>query len=136
MKTIIKQTLAMIRENRLFTGIYILGTSVAIASTMVIAIILHAKIANVYPEVNRNNTYYLQRASFVSKDNGGTNTWSFSDEAMKEWWYGVKNAKAVSGSKKTTVLLTSQLKPKSAEFTAKYTDPGFFKIFVSNSFYC
>ena len=129
MKTTIKQTLAMIRENRLFTGIYIIGTAVAIASTMVIAIILYVKIANVYPEVNRNNTYYLQRASFVTKDNGFTNTWSFSDEAMKEWWYGVKNAKAVSGNKKATVLLSSQLKSKSAKFAAKYTDPGFFKIF-------
>ncbi|MBO5749609.1 MAG: ABC transporter permease [Bacteroidaceae bacterium] len=129
MKATIKQTLAMIRENRLFTGIYILGTAVAIASTMVIAIILYVKIANVYPEVNRNNTYYLQRASFVTKNNGGTNTWSFSDEAMREWWYGVKNAKTVSGNKKATVLLSSQLKSKSAKFAAKYTDPNFFKIF-------
>ena len=129
MKTVIKQTLAMIRENRLFTGIYILGTAVAIASTMVIAIILYVKIANVYPEVNRNKTYYLQRASFVTKDNGGTNTWSFSDEAMKEWWYGVKNAKVVSGSKKVTALLHSTQKPKSTSFTSIYTDPGFFKIF-------
>ena len=129
MKATIKQTLAMIRENRLFTGIYILGTAVAIASTMVIAIIIYVKIANIYPEVNRDNTYYIDRASFVHKEGGGTNTWAFSDDAMNEWWYGVKNAKVVSGNKKTTVLLHSTQKPKSSSFTSIYTDPNFFKIF-------
>ena len=49
----------MIRENRLFTGIYIAGTALAIASTTIMAIIYYVKIANIYPETNRDKICYL-----------------------------------------------------------------------------
>lgn len=36
----LKQALAMMREERLFSGIYIVGTALAIAFTMVMAVVL------------------------------------------------------------------------------------------------
>ena len=64
MKTIIKQAFAMIRDNRLFTGIYIAGTALAIASTTIMAIIYYIRIANIYPETNRDKICYLKYITY------------------------------------------------------------------------
>ena len=64
MKATIKQALSMIRENRLFTGIYIAGTALAIASTTIMAIIYYVKIANIYPETNRDKICYINYIKF------------------------------------------------------------------------
>lgn len=61
---VLKQALSMIRENRLFTGIYIAGTALAIASTTIMAIIYYVKIANIYPETNRDRICYLNNIAF------------------------------------------------------------------------
>ena len=47
---IIRHALALIREDKLFSTIYIAGTAVAIASAMVIAIFLNIKLADIPPE--------------------------------------------------------------------------------------
>ena len=64
MGLVLKQALSMIRENRLFTGIYIAGTALAIASTTIMAIIYYVKIANIYPETNRDRICYLNNIKF------------------------------------------------------------------------
>ena len=45
----IRHALALIHEDKLFSAIYIAGTAVAIASAMVVALILHIRISNIYP---------------------------------------------------------------------------------------
>ena len=49
---------ALIREDKLFSAIYIAGTAVAIASAMVIAIVFNMLLADIPPEVNRSRTLY------------------------------------------------------------------------------
>ena len=56
---IIRHAFALIREDKLFSAIYIAGTAVAIASAMVIAIVLNIKIADIPPESNRSRTLYV-----------------------------------------------------------------------------
>ena len=46
--------LALIREDKLFSAIYIAGTAVAIASAMVIAIVFHIKLGDIAPESHRS----------------------------------------------------------------------------------
>lgn len=50
---------ALIRADKLFSTIYIAGTAVAIASAMVVAIVLNIMLADIAPEVNRSRTLYL-----------------------------------------------------------------------------
>ena len=50
---------ALIREDKLFSTIYIAGTAVAIASAMVIAIVFNMLLADIPPEVNRSRTLYV-----------------------------------------------------------------------------
>lgn len=55
-KLYLKQSWALIRQNPLFSGFYIVGTGVAIAMTMTLMIIYYVKMAPVYPELNRDRT--------------------------------------------------------------------------------
>ncbi len=56
---IIRHAFALIREDKLFSAIYVAGTAVAIASAMVIAIVFNMLLADIPPEVNRSRTLYL-----------------------------------------------------------------------------
>ena len=54
-----RHAFALIREDKLFSAIYIAGTAVAIASAMVIAIVFNMLLADIPPEVNRSRTLYV-----------------------------------------------------------------------------
>ena len=54
-----KHAIALIREDKLFSAIYIAGTAVAIASAMVIAIVFNMLLADIPPESNRSRTLYV-----------------------------------------------------------------------------
>ena len=66
----IKQALAMMREEKLFSAIHIAGTAMAIAFTMVMAVVYYIKLAPIYPEVNRARTLYFEGIRVVA-ENGG-----------------------------------------------------------------
>lgn len=50
----------MMREEKLYSAMYICGTALAIAFTMLIAEVFYIKVADIAPEVNRSKTYYLE----------------------------------------------------------------------------
>ena len=50
---------ALIREDKLFSTIYVAGTAVAIASTIVVAIFVNILVGDIAPESNRSRTLYL-----------------------------------------------------------------------------
>ena len=54
----LRHAFALIRADKLFSTIYIAGTAVAIASAMVVAIVLNIMLADIAPEVNRSRTLY------------------------------------------------------------------------------
>ena len=55
-KVYLKQAWELLKQNKLFSMLYIVGTGLAIAMTMIMAVVYYAKIAPVYPEANRMNT--------------------------------------------------------------------------------
>ena len=55
----LRHAVALIREDKLFSAIYIAGTAVAIASAMVIAIVFNMMLADIPPESNRSRTLYV-----------------------------------------------------------------------------
>lgn len=59
------------RQNKLFSSIYITGTGLSIAFTMVLFIIYYVKFAPVYPEYNRNRTLVIDMMNVTQKDNPG-----------------------------------------------------------------
>ena len=75
----------MMREDRLFSGIYIVGTALAIAFTMVMAVVYYIKLAPIYPERNRARTIYFEGLR-VEADNGTMGQMGFSSQAYEEWF--------------------------------------------------
>ena len=49
-----RQALTMMRQQRLFTGMYLQGTAVSIALAMILFIIFYIKLGPIYPEYNRH----------------------------------------------------------------------------------
>ena len=80
-----RQALAMMREERLFSSIYIVGTALAIAFTMVMAVVYYIKLAPIYPERNRARTVYFEGLC-IEADNGGKGQTGFSAQAYEEWF--------------------------------------------------
>ena len=57
----IKSALLQAKTDPLFTGIYIAGVTLTITTILTIATLYYIKIAPIYPETNRSNTYYIDK---------------------------------------------------------------------------
>ena len=75
----------MMREERLFSAIYIVGTALAIAFTMVMAVVYYIKLAPIYPEPNRAKTVYFE-GIYIEADNGSMGQTPFSAKAYEDWF--------------------------------------------------
>ena len=85
-----RQALAMMREERLFSGVYIAGTALAIAFTMVMAVVYYIKLAPIYPERNRARTVYFE-GIYIEAESRGAGRCYFGDKAFEEWFLQSKN---------------------------------------------
>lgn len=63
----LKQAWELLRQNRLFSTIYIIGTGLAIALTMTMFIIFYVKLAPIYPEYNRGRMVVLKAVKCYPK---------------------------------------------------------------------
>ena len=85
----IRQALAMMREEKLFSGIHIAGTALALAFTMVMAVVYYIKLAPIYPEPNRQRTVYFNMIEVRLEKDGktrGMTGFGFSEKAFEEWF--------------------------------------------------
>ena len=130
-----KQALALMREEKLFSSIYILGTALAIAFTMVIAVVYYAKLADIAPEVNRSRTVYVKGMARRSVQD--TLRWeptNYSSEEVKEWLYTLKSAEMVSVTYNMNRYTNNRhyLKcdnHKLVPVVARMVDANFFKVY-------
>ena len=67
-KLYLKQAWTLIKQHRLFTGIYVVGTGLSIALVMTMFIIFYVKFAPIYPEYNRNRMIVLKMMKSYPKD--------------------------------------------------------------------
>ena len=133
----IKHALHMMREEKLFSGIYIAGTALAIAFTMVMAIVYYVKLAKIYPEVNRDKMVYIDDLCFMNKEGRVHMTCHFSDYAFEKWFAHAKNVEYVApicspknflpvGSNKRDIIGKNG---KLIEVESQVTNHDFFNIF-------
>ncbi len=127
----IKQAWAMLRQNKLFSVLYIAGTGLAIAMTMTIFIAHYIKVAPIYPETNRANTWALTRVAVKKGANNVANAFS-SYEMLRDWWRELKTPEAVTGVyfafNAQDYVQPGEGKPE-IKVKATYTDPAFFRVF-------
>ena len=133
LKLYLKQAWTLLRQNPLFSGLYIAGTGLAIAMTMIVAEIYYVKLAPVYPEANRSRTLYLTHASFTN----GRSTYNsaLSYPALQDWALHFENAEVISAqyaSWRFTENAYIQPADRSGDFhpQIKLVDPAFFRIYA------
>lgn len=134
-KIYLKQEWELLKQNKLFSVLYIAGTGLAIAMTMIVAMVYYVKIAPVYPEVNRMNTLYLTSCKITAGTEGNRSEyqWAVSYKALQDWFYPAKNALCVSARLDDRMFGNSYIQPadRSGDFPVKVvlTDTHFFRIY-------
>ncbi len=129
LKLYFKQAIELMRQNKLFTGIYIFGTALAIASTTILAEVIYLDVAPIYPDTNRDNVYYLNNSYFKGKNSKSKYVSSYSFKAVNEWFYTLKNVRVVSAEIRSGGIVTVKHNYKNYEFRGAYTDVNFFDIY-------
>ena len=67
----LRQAWTMMKQHRLFTGMYLIGTAVSIALAMTLFIIFYIKLGPVYPEYNRHRMVVIENTSHKIKNQRG-----------------------------------------------------------------
>ena len=123
----------MMKEEKLFSGIYIAGTALAVAFTMVIVMAYNFKIAPVYPEVNRANTYYWQGLRTFNKyEENAEFCFGGVGYKMVERLKKMKSVEKVGVTNFTSgdwLCRMQQLGGERKKGFKKYVDDGFFQVY-------
>jgi len=127
----IRQTLAMMSEDKLYSAMYILGTALAIAFTMLIAEVYYIKIADIAPEVNRSKTYILDNYSYQEEGEMGV----FRTDDFFQLFQKMKTpdcviAEAKHYSDKNQMKLADGFYEQKVNF--RLVEPGFFRFYQFN----
>ncbi|MDL2208060.1 ABC transporter permease [Parabacteroides sp. OttesenSCG-928-O15] len=67
-----KQAWNLLRQEKLFSGIHIIGTGLSITVVMVLSIVYYIKIANIYPETNRDRILIVKSGMEIQKSNNNS----------------------------------------------------------------
>ncbi|MCD8079369.1 MAG: hypothetical protein LUF04_02835 [Bacteroides sp.] len=82
----LKQAWEFMKQNKLYSSLYVAGTALAIAMAMLFVLIYYIKMAPVYPEMNRDRTLVVGAISWIRLDGTYTYNSGLSHEAMKTFF--------------------------------------------------
>ncbi len=125
-----KQAWNEARQHSVYTSLYIAGVALAIALTMIFGVIYFVKMAPIYPEYNRANTYSIEYVTFRDTTNYSSMSGRLGYNAVKEWFYTLKNVEHVTAmtSLGGMTIYTDNNK-EGVRMSSKGVDPDFFKVF-------
>ena len=122
------------RQNKLFTSIYVAGTGLSIAFTMVLFIIYYVKFAPVYPEYNRDRTLVINNMAVAEK---GAEKWNSCNTGasprIAELVKGLPHLDQVGMAMMNSWAGSTVLLPNSneqLEVIPGMVDAGFWKVFT------
>ena len=103
----IRHAFALIREDKLFSAIYVAGTAVAIASAMVIAIYLNILLADIPPESNRSRTLYPLHGFYTKSlaEEGRNFDMRYSTEALDSCFRRLKCVEVATGITEANLVI-------------------------------
>ncbi|MDH6357816.1 ABC transporter permease [Parabacteroides sp. PF5-9] len=128
-----KQAWNRLRQEKVFSFIYVIGTGLSITVVMVLAIVIYMKIANVYPETNRDRMLIVQYAG-VKAENGSVGTSRLSLDVIRQCIYPLQTAEAVSAVYGYWGGNAVQPEGSDEQMSAsvKYVDTGYWNVFSFN----
>ena len=127
----IRHSFALIRADKLFSAIYIAGTAVAIASAMVVALVIHIRISNIYPEEHRDRTVCING---LFEDEDGKFLGSFySPVAVEEVFNHLQCAEVVSANMGSEYVYSftacAEMGKQEVPITPRFTDTNFYRLY-------
>jgi len=124
-----KQAWNLIKQEKLFSSIYIIGTGLSITIVMTLFIVFYIKIGNIYPETNRDRMLIIKGGEVKTKNNTNSSYLSYgiinncikkttSAEAIAMTYYNYEDEYIQLGEG-----------GKQLQVTTKYADEQFWKVF-------
>lgn len=131
-KIYFKQTIAMLKQNRLISVISILGTALAIMMIMVIVMVQHITNVDMSPEINRSRMLYIKNFQQKSRDtiNRSWNAGNLQYKNYKEYLSKIRipEKTAFMGIDQQQVILNVEGLKKAITCSRQRTDGDFWKI--------
>lgn len=127
----LRQSFKLLKQNPLFSSLYVVGTGLAISMVMVLAVLYYIKVGDIYPETHRSRMLVASTVHMQNIENNASNTTgAYSATFVKECFYPLKGVEAVTaiGDVESWFVKVKDVKrPLSA--LVKLTDAGFWKVF-------
>lgn len=130
----LKHAWQLLKDNKLYSAIYIFGTALAITMVMIIAVFLYLKRGNIYPEENRNRILYVKSVESRPKDTTqhSMQCSGLSLQTVKQVFYPLKSAEAASaelGTYNEDNYVSVPANNLKIPVMAKYVDTNYWKVF-------
>lgn len=122
-----KQAWNLIRQEKLFSSIYIIGTGLAITMVMVLSIVFYIRIGNIYPETNRDRMLIIKVAEEAISYNTRSADLSYSVANSFRSLPSVEAVAVVQESNANYVQLPGG--KEELPILIKYTNEDFWKVF-------
>ncbi|MEA4917592.1 ABC transporter permease [Proteiniphilum sp.] len=132
LKQYFKQAWQLIKQNKLFSSIYVAGTALGISMVMVLAILNHIKTANIYPEYNRNRMMYAQTISMIPMDTARfkyTNSGSLSFKAARLLFMPLKTPEKISVMRSGSNFVSLPNDDNLLNVKSRFVDTNYWDIF-------
>ncbi|MBP3552026.1 MAG: ABC transporter permease [Bacteroidaceae bacterium] len=131
-KIYFRQAWNLVKQNKLFTSIYVIGTGLAIALTMILFIVHYIKFAPIYPEENRGRTLVIKVMEANSEK--GNNSQGCCSPYLSKVLEGLPHLEAISVSAHQWGLSPKEIS-KSGESNSLKTivqnvNEGFWRVFT------
>jgi len=125
-----KQAWNLLKQEKLFSSIYVIGTGLSITVVMVLSIVYYIKIANIYPETNRDRTLIVKSGQEKNK-NGGSSSSSISLKFIDECLRPLEGIEALSVMSNDWDEHYMQYKNsrEQTQVILKYVDVPFWEVF-------
>jgi putative ABC transport system permease protein len=128
-----KQAWNLIQQEKLFSSIYIIGTGLSITVVMVLSIVFYLRIANIYPETNRDRLLIV-KSGVENYIGGGMTASSLSYKTVETCFLNLEHAEAVTVICNPSWRLEEfYVQPDGSKeqvpVTVMYVDTAFWKVF-------
>lgn len=130
-KQYFKQAWNLIRQERLFSLIYIIGTGLSVSMVMVLSIVFYIKIANIYPETNRDRMLVAKSGKISYKDSQRKSSSSLSEDVINTCFAPLQGVEAIGlvydGDDDCQVQQDGN--PEQIPVSTRFVNTGFWTVF-------
>lgn len=128
-----KQAYNLIRQESLFSLIYIIGTGLSISMVMILVIVFYIRVADLYPETNRSRMLIVKcgEAKFKS-EKGSYSSDGFSSQTVEACFGSLQNAEVVcimGRPRNNQKYIESDTHQGRLPVLVKYVDQHFWEVF-------